>query len=90
VAAAAAAVAQDPYDERARRALMRAHAAAGEPARALASYAELRDLLATELGADPAPETQALHLAVLREGDLPAPAPGAPPAWPGGRSCRAG
>jgi DNA-binding SARP family transcriptional activator/tetratricopeptide (TPR) repeat protein len=84
-AAAAAAVAQDPYDERARRALMRAHAVAGEPARALASYAELRDLLATELGADPAPETQALHLAVLREGDLPAPATGAPPGlarWP--------
>jgi DNA-binding SARP family transcriptional activator len=85
IAAAAAAVTEDPYDERARRALMRAHTAASEPARALASYAELRDLLANELGADPAPETQALHLAVLRDGHLPAPAAGAPPAlarWP--------
>ena len=52
-AVAAAAVSADPYDERSRRVLMRAHAAAGEPARALASYAELRELLAAELGADP-------------------------------------
>jgi len=71
VAAAAAAVSGDPYDERARRSLMRAFAAAGEPARALASYAELRDLLQEELGADPAPETQQLHLAVLREQEPP-------------------
>jgi DNA-binding SARP family transcriptional activator/tetratricopeptide (TPR) repeat protein len=70
--AAAAAVADDPYDERARRTLMRAHAAAGEPGRALATYAELRDLLTAELGADPAAETQQLHLAVLRERELPA------------------
>jgi DNA-binding SARP family transcriptional activator/tetratricopeptide (TPR) repeat protein len=70
--AAAAAVADDPYDERARRALMRAHAAAGEPGRALATYAELRDLLTAELGADPAAETRQLHLAVLRERELPA------------------
>jgi len=79
-AAAASAVAAAPYDERARRALMRAHAAGGEPGRALAAYAELRDLLAAELGADPAAESQELHLAVLREQDLPAgrdPAPSA-------------
>ena len=81
-AIATAAVAADPYDERSRRALMRAHAAAGEPSRALASYAELRELLATELGADPAPETQDLHLAILREGEprdagrVPRPGPG--------------
>ena len=81
-AIATAAVAADPYDERSRRALMRAHAAAGEPSRALASYAELRELLATELGADPAPETQDLHLAILREGEprdadrVPGPGPG--------------
>jgi DNA-binding SARP family transcriptional activator len=77
-AAAAAAVADDSYDERARRALMRAHAAGGEPARALASYAELRDLLSEELGADPAAETQQLHLAVLREQE-----PSPPPDQPG-------
>jgi DNA-binding SARP family transcriptional activator len=70
-AAAAAAVADDPYDERARRTLMRALTAGGEPARALATYAELRSLLQEELGADPAPQTQQLHLAVLREQDLP-------------------
>ena len=91
--AAAAAVADDPYDERARRALMRAHAAAGEPGRALATYAELRDLLTAELGADPAAETRQLHLAVLRERELPAdrePGPRRPrrpragrPSWPG-------
>ena len=65
--AAAAAIAADPYDERAVRALMRAHLAAGEPGRALTAYAELQELLAAELGADPAAETQALHLAALRD-----------------------
>ncbi|MDX6394460.1 MAG: hypothetical protein QOJ73_5523 [Streptosporangiaceae bacterium] len=72
VLAAGDAVSDDPYDEPARRALMRAHVAGGEPARALAAYAALRDVLGTELGADPAAETQALHLAVLREEALPA------------------
>ena len=71
VLAAGDAVSDDPYDEPARRALMRAHVAGGEPARALAAYAALRDVLGTELGADPAAETQALHLAVLREEALP-------------------
>ncbi|MEP7025267.1 MAG: AAA family ATPase, partial [Actinomycetota bacterium] len=85
--AATAALAGEPYDERAHRVLMRAHAAAGDPARALASYAELRDLLAAELGADPAPDTQELHLALLREGDLPAPGsrppdPASQAGWP--------
>jgi DNA-binding SARP family transcriptional activator len=72
VLAAGDAVSDDPYDEPARRALMRAHVAGGEPARALAAYAALRDVLGAELGADPAAETQALHLAVLREEALPA------------------
>jgi DNA-binding SARP family transcriptional activator/tetratricopeptide (TPR) repeat protein len=66
-AAGQAAVTADPLDETACRLLMRAHQALGEPGRALAAYAGLRDLLAVDLGADPAPETQALHLAVLRE-----------------------
>ena len=82
-AAAVAAVSDDPYDERARRALMRGLAAGGEPARALATYAELRDLLAEELGADPAAQTQQLHLAVLREQELP-------PGGAASRRCRAG
>ncbi len=75
---AEAAVAADPYDEPACRALMRAHRAAGEPARALTTYANLRERLAAELGADPAPETEEIHLAVLRNDDHPAPAPRAP------------
>jgi DNA-binding SARP family transcriptional activator/tetratricopeptide (TPR) repeat protein len=67
--AAEAAIAADPFDEAACRALMRAHRGAGQPARALVAYAQLRDRLAAELGADPAPETQTLHLDVLREQD---------------------
>ncbi len=67
VTAAATAVATDPYDEPARRALMRAYVAAGEPARALTTYAELSDLLADELGTDPAAQTRELHLSILRD-----------------------
>jgi DNA-binding SARP family transcriptional activator len=63
--AEAAAVA-DPLDETAHRWFMSACAAAGEPARALVAYAALRGRLADELGADPAPQTQELHLAILR------------------------
>ncbi|MEU7745985.1 AAA family ATPase [Nonomuraea sp. NPDC049158] len=74
--AAEAAVAADPFDEAAHRLLMRAHAEAGEPARALLAYERLRDLLAAELGTDPAAETRAMHLAVLRE-QPPAPLTGA-------------
>lgn len=69
--AASAAIAADPYDEPARRVLMRAQLVAGEPARALATYAELKVLLAEELGVDPAAATQELHLAVLREEQPP-------------------
>ncbi|WP_433517855.1 AAA family ATPase [Nonomuraea sp. CA-143628] len=74
--AAEAAVAADPFDEAAHRLLMRAHTEAGEPARALLTYERLRDLLAAELGTDPAAETRAMHLAVLRE-QPPAPLGGA-------------
>ena len=73
--AAATAVAADPYDEPARRALMRAYVAAGEPARALTTYAELRDLLADELGTDPAAQTRELHLSILRDQAPPAAEP---------------
>jgi DNA-binding SARP family transcriptional activator len=67
VAAAAAAVRDDPFDEAAYRSLMRAQVLVGEPARALIAYERLRGTLARELGVDPAPATRALHLAILRE-----------------------
>ncbi|RNL78343.1 ATP-binding protein [Nocardioides marmorisolisilvae] len=68
---ASAAVQEDPYDEDAVRLVMRAHAAGGRPAAALATFASLRELIAEELGADPAPETEDLHEAILR-GELAA------------------
>lgn len=46
--------------------VMRAYAAAGRPAGALAYYAEFRRRLADELGVDPSGPLQALHQAVLR------------------------
>jgi DNA-binding SARP family transcriptional activator len=70
---AEAAMAADPLDELAHRWYMSACAAAGEPAKALLAYAALRERLASELGADPAPPTQELHLAILRD------QPGEPP-----------
>src|SRR5207248_1574819 len=66
---AEAAVAADPLDEAAHRWYMAAAAASGEQARALAAYEALRQRLGRELGADPAPRTRELHLAILREQD---------------------
>jgi DNA-binding SARP family transcriptional activator len=63
---ARAATTADPLDEAAWRAFMTAQVAAGAPAAALATYERLRATLADELGTDPAPETQALHLSILR------------------------
>jgi DNA-binding SARP family transcriptional activator/tetratricopeptide (TPR) repeat protein len=65
--AAEAAVGADPLDEAAHRLLMTAHQLAGEPSRALADYERLRVDLATELGADPDPQTRQIHLSILRE-----------------------
>jgi DNA-binding SARP family transcriptional activator len=56
----------DPLDETACRLLMRAHARAGEPARALRAYEKFRQSLAADLGVDPASVTRELHLAILR------------------------
>jgi predicted ATPase/DNA-binding SARP family transcriptional activator len=53
-------LARDPLREGAHRALMQAHAARGERARALRHYDELVALLAREVGAGPARETVAL------------------------------
>jgi DNA-binding SARP family transcriptional activator len=68
--AAERAVAADGLDEIACRLLMRAHSAAGEPARALTAYQRLRAKLADELGVDPAVATQDLHVAIL-QGQVP-------------------
>lgn len=57
----------DPLDEQAHRWFMTSAAAAGEAGKALTAYAALRDRLSEELGADPAPQTRELHLAILRE-----------------------
>jgi DNA-binding SARP family transcriptional activator/tetratricopeptide (TPR) repeat protein len=64
---AQAAVDGDRLDEPAYRNLMAAYQETGEPAAAIATYQQLRTLLADELGIDPAPETRALYSAILRE-----------------------
>jgi predicted ATPase/DNA-binding SARP family transcriptional activator len=71
-------VAADPVAERPRGLLMRALYAAGRQAEAVAEYGQARELLASELGVDPAPQLEQIYLGVLRQ-DLPGP----PPAPPG-------
>ncbi|MGH9185041.1 MAG: AAA family ATPase, partial [Acidimicrobiales bacterium] len=66
LALAEQAVDADPLDEEAHRAVIVAYHRLGEPGEALAAYERVRTMLVEELGADPGPETQALHLAVLR------------------------
>ena len=83
VETAQAAVRVDRLDEPANRLLMAAHQAGGEPARALAVFERLRTALVEELGVDPAPETRAVHQALLTEtslteADLAATSPAAP------------
>jgi len=68
---ASTAVERDPYDEDALRLLMRAYVAGGRVGSALSAYAAARQCLADDLGADPSPETDALHQAILR-GDVAA------------------
>jgi len=59
-------IADDPYQERAHRELMRSLARLGERGQALRSYDQLVALLERELGAAPAPETTALAERVRR------------------------
>ncbi|MET7337489.1 BTAD domain-containing putative transcriptional regulator [Nonomuraea sp. NPDC005650] len=58
-------VARHPLRERLRAVHMRALYRAGRQSEALASYGELRERLADELGLDPGPELVALHQAIL-------------------------
>ncbi len=64
-----------PLDERLRLLLMRALAATGRSAEALAAYEDARRVLADELGTDPGPALGALHLQLLRGEVEPAPVP---------------
>jgi SARP family transcriptional regulator, regulator of embCAB operon len=62
------AVRLDPASETAHRSLMRAHAELGEIGMALRVFEGYRAHLADELGVDPSPQTQDLHLSLLRGG----------------------
>jgi DNA-binding SARP family transcriptional activator len=59
-------VAEHPLHEKLTGLLMRALAATGRQANALAAYDALRARLADELGIDPGPQLRAVHLEVLR------------------------
>ncbi|WP_433603957.1 AfsR/SARP family transcriptional regulator [Dactylosporangium sp. CA-139114] len=79
-------VARHPLRERLRALQLRALYAAGRPAEALDSYAELRDRLAEELGLDPGPELVTIHRQILGHDAALAPASGRDAADPTGKA----
>ncbi len=58
-------LALDPLHEASHRLLMQLHAAAGDRAALARQYRQCVDVLAAELGVEPAPETSALYYALL-------------------------
>jgi predicted ATPase/DNA-binding SARP family transcriptional activator len=66
VAALEALAAGNPLNEKVTALLMRALAATGRQAEALAAYERLRGRLADELGIDPGAQLRAVHLEILR------------------------
>lgn len=68
---AATATTVDRWSEAARRLLMQAYGELGEMGNALHVFQALRADLAEEFGADPSPQTQELHLRLLRAGRAP-------------------
>jgi DNA-binding SARP family transcriptional activator len=70
------AVRLEPHSEEAVRAQIRGLAGLGRTAPALTAYERLRNVLAEQFGVDPAPQTRALHLQLLRAGRP------APQSWP--------
>ncbi|HSD23076.1 MAG TPA: ABC transporter substrate-binding protein [Solirubrobacterales bacterium] len=74
-------IALEPYRETGYRQLMAAHAAAGNRAEALRVYERCRQLLATELGAYPSPETETIYRELL-EAPAPEPRPAPPEPTP--------
>jgi DNA-binding SARP family transcriptional activator len=66
---------EHPYRERGHALLMRALAADGRQAEALAAYQAVRARLDDELGIEPGEELRAAHLAVLRQEVTPVAAP---------------
>ena len=57
----------EPFRESSYRALMQAHAGAGNPAEALRVYERCRRFLGDELGAYPSAESEAIYLEILRD-----------------------
>ncbi|MET7750470.1 BTAD domain-containing putative transcriptional regulator [Micromonospora sp. NPDC005367] len=76
-------IAAHPLRERLHGQLMRALHADGRRAEGLAVFADLRRLLADELGTDPSAELVALHTALLRDAADAAPVPPRLPPLPG-------
>lgn len=70
VATGRRAVAANPLDERSHRALIRALQRAGDRAGVVLAYEACRQVLADQLGVDPAPETVELYLTAIGTGEV--------------------